>query len=284
MKKTVLITISVITSIGFGAVLYLSERQQETPAPILSQADVDVDTTTPKHFFDFSLSSLGEQSLDEIKKKVNDRASTESKLSNEEVLFTTYLEYKEALAELEPLQAAQLTALDLEQLHAQILALQSRYFSEQQIKLLFEEENLLRQLAINKAKITENDLDAQQKKSLLEDQLTEMPDYIQVAEKNNLLVVELDSVSKLDDQDKYIARSELVGEDGAKRLAELDMQHAVFQTKLDSYLVSRDELLTSNSLSEQDKKLQIAQLREKSFDSIQLRRVEALERIHDQSR
>ena len=76
MKKTVLITISVITSIGFGAVLYLSERQQETPAPILSQADVDVDTTTPKHFFDFSLSSLGEQSLDEIKKKVNSRAST----------------------------------------------------------------------------------------------------------------------------------------------------------------------------------------------------------------
>lgn len=284
MKKTVLITISVITSIGFGAVLYLSEWQQETPAPILSQADVDIDTTTPKHFFDFSLSSLGEQSLDEIKKKVNKRASTEIKLSNEEVLFATYLEYKEALAELEPLHAAQLTALDLEQLHSQILALQSRYYSEQEIKLLFEEENLLRQLAINKARITENDLDAEQKKSLLEDQLTEMPDYIQAAEKNNLLVVELDSVSKLDGQDKYIARSELVGEDGAKRLAELDQQRENFQATLDSYLESRDELLTSDSLSEQDKKLQIAQLREKSFDSIQLRRVEALERIHDQSR
>ncbi|MEX0334789.1 lipase secretion chaperone [Vibrio tubiashii] len=284
MKKTVLITISVITSIGFGAVLYLSERQQETPPPILSQADVEIDAATPKHFFDFSLSSLGEQSLDEIKKKVNKRASTESKLSNEEVLFTTYLEYKEALAELEPLQSAQLTALDLEQLHSQILTLQSRYFSEQEIKLLFEEENLLRQLAISKARITDNDLDAEQKKSLLEEQLNDMPNYIQAAEKNNLLVVNLDSVSKLDDQDKYIARSELVGEEGAKRLAELDQQRENFQATLDSYFASRDELLTSGSLSEQDKKLQIAQLREKSFDSTQLRRVEALERIHDQSR
>lgn len=284
MKKTVLITISVITSIGFGAVLYLSDRQQETPPPSLSQSDVDVDTTTPKHFFDFSLSSLGEQSLDDIKKKVNNRESTESKLSNEEVLFATYLEYKEALAELEPLQVTQLTALDLEQLHVQILALQSRYFTGQEIKLLFEEENLLRQLAISKARITENDLDAEQKKGLLEDQLSNMPNYIQAAEKNNLLVVELNSVSKLDGQDKYIARSELVGEDGAKRLTELDQQRAAFQTTLDSYLESRDELLTSNSLSEQDKKLQIAQLREKSFDSTQLRRVEALERIHDQSR
>lgn len=284
MKKTALITVSVITSIGFGAVLYLSERQQETPPPSLSQADVDVDTATPKHFFDFSLSNLGKQSLDDIKKKVNNRASTESKLSNEEVLFATYLEYKKALAELEPLQVTQLTALDLEQFHVQILALQSRYFTEQEIKLLFEEENLLRQLAISKARITENDLDAEQKKGLLEDQLNNMPNYIQAAEKNNLLVVELDSVSKLDGQDKYIARSELVGEDGAKRLAALDQQRTAFQTTLDSYLVSRDELLTSDSLSEQDKKLQIAQLREKSFDSTQLRRVEALERIHDQSR
>lgn len=284
MKKTVLISVSVITSIGFGAVLYLSDRQQETPPPSLSQSDVDVDTTTPKYFFDFSLSSLGEQSLDDIKKKVNNRASTESKLSNEEVLFATYLEYKEALAELEPLQVTQLTALDLEQLHIQILALQAQYFSDQEIKLLFEEENLLRQLAISKARITENDLDAEQKKSLLEDQLNNMPNYIQEAEKNNLLVVELNSVSKLDGQDKYIARSELVGEDGAKRLTELDQQRAAFQTTLDSYLESRDELLTSNSLSEQDKKLQIAQLREKSFDSTQLRRIEALERIHDQSR
>ena len=183
MKKTVLITISVITSIGFGAVLYLSDRQQETPPPSLSQSDVDVDTTTSKHFFDFSLSSLGEQSLDDIKQKVNKRASTENKLSNEEVLFATYLEYKEALAELEPLQVTQLTALDLEQLHVQILALQSRYFSEQEIKLLFEEENLLRELAISKARITENDLDAEQKKGLLEGQLNNMPNYIQAAEK-----------------------------------------------------------------------------------------------------
>jgi len=283
MKKAALIFVSLMTSVGLGAVFF--SYQQQPSAPVAqSQADVEVDTTTTKHFFDFSLSSLGEQNLDEIKQRINQHTSSDINLNDEEDLFAAYLEYKQALAELQPLQTNQLSALDLEQLHLRILDLQFEYFSEQQIEQLFTEENQLRQLAIKKLNIENSNLDPQQKRDLLEEQLSEMPKYIQTAENNHQLVNDLSSLSALDGQQKHIAAVELVGEAGAKRLENLDQQRASFQTAMNSYLQLRDELLTSDALSEQDKFMQITQLREESFDTSKLRRVEALERIHDQSR
>ncbi|KOO16466.1 lipase chaperone [Vibrio xuii] len=284
MKKAALIFVSLMTSVGLGAVFFFSYQQQSSAPIAQSQADVEVDTTTTKHFFDFSLSSLGEQSLDEIKQRISQHTSSDINLNDEEDLFAAYLEYKQALAELEQLQTNQLSALDLEQLHLRILELQFEYFSEQQIEQLFAEENQLRQLAIEKLNIENSNLDPQQKRDLLEEQLSEMPEYIQTAENNHQLVNDLSSLSALNGQQKHIAAVELVGEAGAKRLENLDQQRASFQTAMDSYLQHRDELLTSDALSEQDKLMQITQLREENFDTTQLRRVEALERIHDQSR
>ena len=284
MKMTALITVSLVTSVGLGAVFYYSDSPAANASVAPSQADVEVDQTTTRHFFDFSLSSLGEQNLDQVKQRVSQRALSDSELNSEEKLFALYLQYKQALSGLEPLQTTQLTAVDLEQLQLQILQLQLEYFSQQQIEQLFGEENHLRQLAIEKIKIAQNDLAGAQKQAQLADQLIDMPEYVQQAERNNQLVSNLNSLSMLDDQQRYIARVELVGEAGAERLETLDQQRASFQTALDSYLLHRDELLNSGTLAEQDKLEQIAQLREQSFDTTQLRRVEALERIHDQGR
>lgn len=284
MKKAALIFVSLMTSVGLGAVLFFSYQQPPSAQVAHSQADVEVDTTTTKHFFDFSLSSLGEQNLDEIKQRISQHTSSDIELNDEEALFAAYLQYKQALTELEPLQTSQLSALDLEQLHLRILDLQLDYFSVQQIEQLFAEENQLRQLAIEKLNIENSNLGPEQKRDLLEEQLSEMPKYVQQAEKNNQLVVNLTTLSTLDGQQKHLVAVELVGEAGAKRLEALDQQRASFQSAMDSYLQHRDELLTSDTLSEQDKLMQITQLREESFDLTQLRRVEALERIHDQSR
>ncbi|OAJ95604.1 lipase secretion chaperone [Vibrio bivalvicida] len=281
MKKTALITATLVISIGLGAVLYKSASMPDSLPVAPSQVDIEVDTTTAKHFFDFSLSSLGEQSLSDIKKTVRQHVSMGNNLTDEEALFTTYLQYKEALADLEPMQVTSLTAIDLEQLHLRIMDLQSQYFSQEQIKLLFEDENLLRQLAIDKASIAQQDINNIQKQVLIEDRLTELPEHIRKAESNNQLVVNLASVSRLESQEKYLARVELIGEEAAQRLTALDQQRASFQSSLDSYLQRRDSLLASPSLSEQDKQFQITQLREQNFDTTQLRRVQALERIHD---
>ena len=82
-------------------------------------------------------------------------------------------------------------------------------------------------------------------------------------------------------QEKYLARVDLVGEEGAERLQALDEQRASFTTSLDDYLEKRAEILDNNFLGEEEKKTEIAGLREQSFEQNQWRRIEALERIHD---
>ena len=87
----------------------------------------------------------------------------------------------------------------------------------------------------------------------------------------------------MDEQNKHLTRVELVGEEAAERLDKLDAKREQFNTQLDSYLQQRSVILSDNTLSDDDKQSQIAYLREQSFDSVQWRRIEALERIHDQN-
>lgn len=282
MKKAALFTIIIMTSVGVGAVFYPSPNQQPKISDAPSQQDVAADTATTKHFFDYSLSSLGEQNLEEITQRVSQNASTELESTQQQALFSLYLEYKQALTELEPLESESITAIDFEQLHLRILELQQQFFSQSQIERLFSEENLLRELAINKMKLLHDDLDSQQQLSIIEQQLADMPEYIQTAEINNQLIADLTSMSALDTQTKHLARVERVGSEATARLETLDLERETFQTTLDSYLQQREEILTSSSLSEQDRVEQIALLRKQSFDPIQLKRVQALERIHDQ--
>jgi len=283
MNKTARIFFFLMTSVGLGAVLYLSGNEQSDHSSPLSQDDVLADTATTKHFFDFSLSRLGEENLGQIVQEVSQSSTPELNLNEQEKLFSLYLNYKQALAELEPLDTIQLNAVEIEQLHLRILQLQERYFSPSQIEQLFAEENLLRELAISKMRLNQDNFDAKQQRHLIEDQLTNMPDYIRTAESNNQLIADLESLSSLDNQTRYLARVELVGSEGATRLQELDLERTAFQTTLEQYLNQREALLMSQTLTEQDKLAQLSQLRMESFDPIQIKRVEALERIHDQN-
>ncbi|MCV5333293.1 hypothetical protein OFD71_33990, partial [Escherichia coli] len=91
-----------------------------------------------------------------------------------------------------------------------------------QISQLFDEENRLRQLAIEKLVIKTYEQDSDSQQLLLNQALSEQPEYIQQSERNNTLTRQLDQTELLSSQDKYLARVELVGEEGAQRLQKLD--------------------------------------------------------------
>ncbi len=116
---------------------------------------------------------------------------------------------------------------------------------------------------------------------MLEETLAAQPEYIQQSERNNALVLQLNQASGMDAQEKYLTRVDLVGEEGAQRLQALDDKRAAFNTSLDDYLKKRAEILNNDFLGEEEKKLEIAGLREQSFEEKQWRRIETLERIHD---
>ncbi|MFM2657001.1 lipase secretion chaperone [Vibrio owensii] len=280
MKKAALVIVSVVSLVSVGAV-YLFQPQSAQPTKAHSQQDTTVDLSSQKDFFEYSLSSLGEQSLEEIKANVKAGESQSNSLGINAELFETYLAYKEALSKLEPFEGNSLSLMELEQLNNAILSMQSEFFTDEQIAQLFDEENRLRQLAIDKLAIQETELDADSQQQMLEENLASQPEYIQQSERNNALVIELNQTSEMSAQEKYLARVDLVGEEGAERLQALDEQRASFNASLNDYLEKRAEIINNDFLGEEEKKTEIAGLREQSFEQNQWRRVEALERIHD---
>ncbi|WP_191117252.1 lipase secretion chaperone [Vibrio campbellii] len=280
MKKVALITLSVVSLVSVGAA-YLYQPQSSHLIKAKSQQDATVDLSSQKDFFEYSLSSLGEKDLEAIKATVNAGESQKNALGISSELFDTYLAYKEALSKLEPLEGGSLSLQELKRLDDAILAMQRTFFTDEQIAQLFDEENRLRQLAIDKLAIQAAKLDANTHQQMLEETLAAQPEYIQQSERNNALVLQLNQASGMDAQEKYLTRVDLVGEEGAQRLQALDDKRAAFNTSLDDYLKKRAEILNNDFLGKEEKKLEIAGLREQSFEEKQWRRIEALERIHD---
>ncbi|ELV8769642.1 lipase secretion chaperone [Vibrio harveyi] len=281
MKKVALITLFIISLIGVGAAYLFPSSPPSQLIKAQSQQDTSIDLSSQKDFFEYTLSGLGEQSLEEIKANVKTGESQLDSLGISAELFETYLAYKEALSKLEPFEGNSLSLNELKQLNDAILVMQSAFFTDEQIAQLFDEENRLRQLAIDKLTIRETELDADSQQQMLEENLASQPKYIQQSERNNALVIELNQTSEMSAQEKYLARVDLVGEEGAERLQTLDEQRASFNASLNDYLEKRAEIINNDFLGEEEKKTEIAGLREQSFEQNQWRRIEALERIHD---
>ncbi|EJL6402642.1 lipase secretion chaperone [Vibrio parahaemolyticus] len=280
MKKVALIAVPILLLLGVGAAsLYVSDSPQ--PKMAQSQHDTTIDLSSQKDFFEYSLSGLGEHSLEEIQENVEESISQQNSLGIDVELFQTYLAYKRALSKLEPLEDTTLSLNQLQRLNEAILNLQLEYFNDQQISQLFDEENRLRQLAIEKLVIKTYEQDSDSQQLLLNQALSEQPEYIQQSERNNALTRQLDQTALLSSQDKYLARVEFVGEEGAQRLQKLDEQRATFETELTNYLEKRADILDDEFLGREQKQLEIANLRKQSFETTQWRRIEALERIHD---
>ncbi|MCV5664325.1 hypothetical protein OFN50_35425, partial [Escherichia coli] len=65
-----------------------------------SQHDTTIDLSSQKDFFEFSLSSLGEHSLEEIQENIEESISQQNSLGIDVELFQTYLAYNRALSKL----------------------------------------------------------------------------------------------------------------------------------------------------------------------------------------
>ncbi|UPQ86979.1 lipase secretion chaperone [Vibrio sinaloensis] len=280
MLHRIALTCITLSLIAVGAFWLHSSKALPDTSSASSQQDVAPDLSSTKSYYDFALSALGEANLEQIQQNVSQQAQQQTELTLSAELFDLYIQYKAALAELPALPSGQISPLDLEQLHLDISQLQQQFFTPQQIALLFNDDNLLRELAIEKAWAAQSQLDPMQKQYLVDDKLMQMPDYIQDAEKNAKFVNELHRVTSLNEQQRYARRVELVGEQGAQRLSELDQQRATFQKNLMAYLSKRDQLLNDGLDSELEQ--QLAELKAEYFEVKQLKRVEALERLHDQ--
>ncbi|MEZ9003751.1 lipase secretion chaperone [Vibrio splendidus] len=294
MKKTAILSITTIALMSTAAVflyvtflpeqtdnLNLNNKQQNASSlKVTSQQDTEIDNASAKDMMEYFVSGNTELTLEDIRDNVAKHHEQSQATIVDEALFAKYLKYKSALTSLDvQFDTTSISADDLRALNQALLDLQSQFFSESEISILFTHDNRMREIALEKLLLKQEGLEEKEYQQRLESYLSEQPDYVQVSHQNQVLLQQLSSSQGLDEQGKYLKRSELVGEEATQRLEALDQQRESFEGALEIYFVERNDILNDSALSEIEQKETIAQLREAHFQPQQLRRVEAIERI-----
>ncbi|MCB0739263.1 MAG: lipase chaperone, partial [Bacteroidetes bacterium] len=75
---------------------------------------------------------------------------------------------------------------------------------------------------------------------------------------------------------------QIVGVEATERLEALDKERAEWDSRINSYLQSRDSILKNQALSEAQKKQQLNDIKNKQFNEQERVRVGAFETMHDQ--
>lgn len=282
MKKIAITSVILIAAVA--AIFINTETQLDTAQlQVESQQDTEVDTGSSMDTFEYFLGGIGEQELAQLKEnfsQFNSQRPAEQQIDPQ--LFQQYLNYKNYLQTLKsPADDSELTVEALIAIDAQLLAAQLQFFTPEQQQDLFAEENQLRELALRKLALHKQAETDQEFRLLWEQELQQLPEDEQQSYKNASLISELSKIDELDEQDKYLRRQALVGDELAERLTELDQQQANFKNQVKDYLSYREEILLNDHLDEDAKTLAIDALREQSFSANQQRRIKSLESIHD---
>ena len=290
MKKTAILSITTIALMSTAAVfLYLKKEdtssynnneQSASSLKVSTQQDTEIDSASAKDMMEYFVSGNTELTLEEIRGNVAQHYEQSQAVVVDEALFAKYLEYKSALTALDvQFDNTSISAEDLRALNQALLDLQSQFFSESEVSILFTHDNRMREIALEKLLLKQEGLEDEEYQQRLESYLSEQPDYVQSSHQNQVLLQQLSSSERLDEQGKYLKRSELVGEEATQRLEALDKQRADFEGSLEVYFTERNDILSDSVLSTTEKQETIARLRSMYFQPEQLRRVEAIERI-----
>ncbi|KDN29103.1 lipase chaperone [Vibrio fortis] len=286
MKKATLLLISMIAVGSFSAVFYQGQsRAQAVSAKHLkseSQSDTEIDQSSAKDTMDYFMAAMVDIDLNQVKENVSDFNNIAPNSVIDDRLFEKYLEYKSALEQIDfSNNYSNLSIEELTELHELLMDQQAYHFTASEQELLFAHENRMRELAIEKLKMRQEYTDPIEFEKQWLEALTLQPEYVQQTQKNTLTLTQLSHANSLDNQQKYLNRVEIVGESAAQRLSALDAQRAQFDSDFQRFITQRETILDNPNLSADQQAQEVALLRNDLFTEQQIKRVEALERIHD---
>ena len=286
MKKTSLLLISMIAVGSLSAVFSKDQSRaqavSENHIKSKSQSDTEIDQSSAKDTMDYFIAAMVDVDLNQVKENVSDFKNMEPNSVVDDRLFEKYLEYKSALEQIDySNNYSNLSIEALTELHEFLMDQQAYYFTVSEQELLFAHDNRMRELAIEKLKLRQEYSDPVEFERQWLEALSLQPEYVQQTQKNALVLTQLSSTNSFDNQHKYLNRVEIVGESAAQRLSALDAERAQFDSDFQQFIAQRETILDNPSLSAEEQSLQVAALRGGLFPEQQLKRVEALERIHD---
>ena len=234
MKKTAILSITTIALMSAAAVFLYptflpvktdelnSNKKIEQSASSLkatSQQDTEIDNASAKDMMEYFVSGNTELTLEDIRDNVAKHHDQSQGAVVDEALFAKYLEYKSELASLDvQFDSTSISAEDLRALNQALLDLQAQFFSQSEISILFTHDNRMREIALEKLLLKQEGLGEQDYQQRMDSLMSEQPDYVQTSHQNQVLLQQLSSSDGLEQQDKYLKRNELVGEEAAQRL------------------------------------------------------------------
>ncbi|SGY83863.1 Lipase chaperone [Moritella viscosa] len=247
-----------------------------------SQQDTEVDQTSLRDMFDYFLSGFNETEMDieqlkaNVKQFITDNPSKYSTADYD--LFERFLLYKQSLLSVEVDQTPNMD--NLERLDSELKDRQLVLFNAEEQKLLFNNENLHRQVTIKKLYLKSISTSQEEYNYLFIEELSNFPEEISRVYKSGLVSTELNKIANYDDeQQRYLAYEALGGPEVAVRMTELEHQEAELDNKINAYLGQRRDILSdSNNLN---KDIHISALRDSFFSHSEQKRIKSLEYIDD---
>lgn len=245
--------------------------------------------------FDYFLAALGEEELPQLLLRLQAylRSQLPEPAASEAIaMLERYVTLGEALSQLSGAES-EWEWTDASAWHnrmSEIRALRGRFLSPQAIDAFFGEDDAYDQYTLDQLAVMQNErLSPQERAALLADleyQLTpQVQDALQRAQQpSTLAALTRELRAQGGDADAVFSlRSEQVGVAAAERLQQLDDSRRQWQEKLQAWLEERDELLQMDSLDPVTRTQQLDSRREQVFLPEEWIRVQALERVHDQS-
>lgn len=235
-----------------------------------------VDVASPRDLLDYLVSQMAQFDAQQLQQQFSHYLEDNTLL--DEHLFEQFKQYHQSVTDLSFSPLNRMSA-DWQRLHDKLLQRQQQHFSEQQ-QVFFAQENLIRQLAIDKQALFEN-YPPEKAQRLWDEQLQQQPEYIQRHEKNHyLLSMVLTMDKQTEPQDRYLALKELVDDTTITRLSQLEQTRKQFDQQWQQFVVEREVIMQSLADYPEQQTKQINALREQLFAPQDLRRVQSLERMH----
>jgi len=239
--------------------------------------------------FDYYLSAVGEADIDAITRKVN--SEIDQRLSPVEAkeakrLLTSYLSFKNAMTGLEENPAPGVSGMQaVRQRLLSIQKLRKKFFSPVEIDGMFGFDDSYDQDAIARLEINQSTtLNDAQKKEQLAALDASMPAALREQREAERLLPRLQEQTETlrangaSEDDIYRMRAKEVGPAAAGRLADVDRDEQVWQSRIAAYLDERKVLLNTNgNLPAAQREEALAQLQTRLFNAQERPRLMAYE-------
>ncbi|MCB1673734.1 MAG: lipase secretion chaperone, partial [Pseudomonadales bacterium] len=240
--------------------------------------------------FDYFLSAIGEEDLTTIVARI--RAYIRHKLANypqaaqqAEQILDGYLSYRDSLGRLPQIQgdpAKNMAAI--RQQKEQIASLRTQFLSREVIQAFFGDEDAYDRYTMARIEVMQDkNLSAAEKAKRTAELLNTLPpqlkESVQTLNKYQELTTFTEDWKARGGKPEELRaiREQVVGVEATERLEALDKERAEWDTRINSYLQTRDGILKNPALSDAQRQQQLNDIKNKQFNEQERVRVGAFE-------